>query len=79
MVCSRGAGGPALESGVYWGVVGAIRELLARQADDMMGDPWTVWTGGDAPLLAGSIAGNDARIEPDLVLIGLAGIATATG
>ena len=40
---------PALESGVYWGVVGAIRELIARQADDLPGDPYLVWTGGDAP------------------------------
>ncbi|MFI5454922.1 MAG: type III pantothenate kinase [Isosphaerales bacterium] len=62
---------PALESGVYWGVVGAVRELLTRQADDLHGDPWVVWTGGDAALLAGPIAGSEARIEPDLVLIGL--------
>jgi len=69
---------PALESGVYWGVVGAVRELLARQADDLHGDPWLVWTGGDAALLAGPIAGNEARIEPDLVLIGLSHLASAT-
>jgi len=62
---------PALESGVYWGVVGAVRELLARQAEDLQGDHWVVWTGGDAALLAGPVAGNEARIEPDLVLIGL--------
>ena len=30
-----------------------------------------IWTGGDAPLLAGAVAGTAARIEPDLVLIGL--------
>jgi len=70
---------PALESGVYWGVVGAIRELLARQADDLPGDPHVVWTGGDAALLAGPIAGNKAQIEPDLVLIGLSHVAFATG
>jgi type III pantothenate kinase len=66
---------PALESGVYWGAVGAIRELLARQADDLPPDPWIVWTGGDAAVLAGPISGSQARIEPDLVLIGLAQLA----
>jgi len=70
---------PALESGVYWGVVGAVRELLARQADDLHADPWLVWTGGDAALLAGPIAGNEARIEPDLVLIGLSQLASRVG
>ena len=69
---------PAVESGVYWGVVGAVRELLARQAADLPGDPWVIWSGGDAPLLAGPIAGNDARIEPDLVLLGLSHLASAT-
>jgi type III pantothenate kinase len=63
---------PALESGVYWGTVGIVRELLARHASDVVGDPWIVWTGGDAPILARAISGAAARIEPDLVLIGLA-------
>jgi type III pantothenate kinase len=67
---------PALESGVYWGTVGAVRELLAREADDLRGDPWIVWTGGDAALLAGPISGSEARIEPDLVLIGLSHLAS---
>ncbi len=66
---------PALEAGVFWGMVGAVRELLARQADDMNGIPSVVWTGGDAELLAGPVAGSDARIEPDLVLLGLAQVA----
>ena len=67
--------GPALEAGVFWGMVGAIRELLARQADDMIGISSVLWTGGDAELLARAVAGNDARIEPDLVLLGLARVA----
>jgi type III pantothenate kinase len=69
---------PALESGLYWGAVGAVRELMARQADDLPGDPWVVWTGGDAPLLAQAVAGSEVRIEPDLVLIGLAQLASPT-
>ncbi len=63
---------PALEAGVFWGTVGAVRELLERQKADLGSEPWVIWTGGDAPLLAGVIAGTEARIEPDLVLIGLA-------
>ena len=68
---------PAVEAGVYWGAVGAVRELLARQAGDLLEDPWVIWTGGDAALLAGPIAGKDARIEPDLVLLGLSHLAFA--
>jgi type III pantothenate kinase len=65
----------ALEAGVFWGLVGAIRELLTRQADDMSGIPSVFWTGGDAELLAGPVTGTDAQIEPDLVLLGLARVA----
>jgi type III pantothenate kinase len=63
---------PSLEAGVFWGTVGSLRELLARQAVDLGPDPWIVWTGGDAERLAPSVCGDDARIIPDLVLLGLA-------
>ncbi len=66
---------PSMEAGIYWGTVGAIRELLTRQADDMDGVPAVIWTGGDARLLAHAVAGTNARIEPDLVLLGLAQVA----
>jgi type III pantothenate kinase len=62
---------PAVEAGVFWGTVGAVRELIERQKTDLGTDPWVIWTGGDASLLADAIAGADARVEPDLVLIGL--------
>ena len=62
---------PAVEAGVYWGTVGAARELLLRQTCDLGDDAWVIWTGGDAPMLARAVTANDARIEPDLVLIGL--------
>ena len=42
----------SLKAGIFWGTVGLVRELLARQADDLDGDPWVVWAGGDATLLA---------------------------
>ncbi len=63
---------PSLEAGVFWGTVGALRELLARQTFEPPANPWIVWTGGDAGRLAVTVCGPDARIVPDLVLSGLA-------
>ncbi len=63
---------PALEAGIFWGAVGTVRELISRQASDLSEDPWIIWTGGDAALLAGPVAGEKAWIEPDLVLLALA-------
>jgi type III pantothenate kinase len=57
--------------------VGAIRELLTRQSATLVPTPRLLWTGGDAPLLAPAIDWEDARIVPDLVLDGLAGIVSA--
>ena len=66
---------PAMAAGVFWGTVGAIRELLSRQAAEEAAVPWLVWTGGDAERLAPPISGENARIMPDLVLRGLARVA----
>ncbi len=65
----------SLEAGVFWGTVGAIRELIARQVADLGGSPWVVWTGGDAERLAAHIGGYDTRVEPDLILLALAQVA----
>jgi type III pantothenate kinase len=62
----------SLEAGVFWGIVGSVRELLSRQAFDSQKAPWVVWTGGDAEHLAPAVGGDDARIIPDLVLRGVA-------
>ncbi len=61
----------SLEAGIFWGSVGAVRELIARQTFDHGEQPWIVWTGGDAERLARPVSGDDARIIPDLVLRGL--------
>lgn len=66
---------PALEAGLFWGAVGTVRELLARQADGLSPAPWLVWTGGDAPVLAPWVPRDDAAVVPDLVLNGLARVA----
>ena len=62
----------SLKAGIFWGIVGAVRELLARQEPDLGRDPWVVWTGGDAPLLAPQIHADASRIEPNLILSALA-------
>lgn len=72
---------PALEAGILWGAVGAIRELIARQSEGLEPRPWVIWTGGDAPMLGPLVSGDGIRIEPDLVLRGvaLAGFGTVDG
>jgi type III pantothenate kinase len=62
----------SLKAGIFWGIVGAVRELLTRQESDLGLDPWVVWTGGDAELLAPQIFGDAARIVPNLILDALA-------
>jgi type III pantothenate kinase len=69
----------SLEAGVFWGTVGAIRELIFRQVPDLGGPPWVVWTGGDAERLAAEIRGYDSRVEPDLILQALARVAFPAG
>lgn len=69
---------PAIEAGVFWGTVGALRELIARQRQSRP-VPWIVWTGGDAERLAREVDGDEPMICPDLVLRGLALVATMRG
>jgi type III pantothenate kinase len=62
----------AIAAGVFWGVVGAARELIARQSEGLAERPWRIWTGGDAARIAAAVDGDGARVEPDLVIRGLA-------
>lgn len=62
----------SLAAGIFWGTVGSVRELIARQTFPDSQAPWVVWTGGDAPRLAPAVSGDAATILPDLVLLGLA-------
>ena len=66
---------PAIRAGLLWGLVGSAREILARQAVEIESEPHVLWTGGDAGRIAPWIAGETARIIPDLVLRGLARLA----
>jgi type III pantothenate kinase len=62
---------PAIEAGVFWGVVGAIRELLNRQSVGLDPFPWLVWTGGDASTFARWVDWPGSEVVPHLVLEGL--------
>ncbi len=64
---------PALEAGVFWTTVGAIRTLVEGQSAGLSPRPWVVWSGGDAELLMGpaDLDLPDARLAPSLVLEGL--------
>jgi type III pantothenate kinase len=61
----------AIRSGLYWGTVGAVREIVRRMASDLAVEPEVFVAGGDTAQLAGHIA-ESARVVPDLVLAGIA-------
>jgi type III pantothenate kinase len=66
---------PAIESGLFWGAVGAIRELSARYAAELPTPPDFFITGGSAPLVAQVLASTcdfPVRHLPHLVLSGIA-------
>jgi type III pantothenate kinase len=61
----------AIRSGLFWGSVGAVRELVARLADQADCPAQLFVSGGDAGRLAPYLA-RDARVVNDLVLAGIA-------
>lgn len=72
------ASDPAIRAGVFWGVVGAIREIAKRQAEGLGSKPWLIFTGGDAELICSSIDWlGEVQVVDHLVLHGLAGITSA--
>ena len=71
---------PALEAGIFWGVVGTIRELLTRQAVELSPPPWLIWTGGDAATFARWVEWpGGSEVVPHLVLEGLVAQAPGPG
>jgi type III pantothenate kinase len=66
----------AIRSGLFWGNVGAVREIVHRVQTDLDQQPHVFVTGGDARRLAGFVA-EDARFVPDLVLAGIVFTATS--
>lgn len=61
----------ALRSGLFWGQVGGVKELISKlKAETPGARPLLLLTGGGAPLLAPHLS--EARWEPHLSLQGLA-------
>ncbi|RMF84754.1 MAG: pantothenate kinase, partial [Planctomycetota bacterium] len=61
----------AIVSGVAYGAVGALREVVERFATELHEWPQLVVTGGDAPMILKLADFIDAHL-PDLVLMGVA-------
>ena len=71
---------PAMESGLFWGSVGAIRELIERLPKAATGGPTgqpQVFLTGGAGVAVAELLGPEARYVPHLTLAGIA--LTATG
>lgn len=66
----------AMRSGLFWGAVGGIRELIARYAESLDAPPFVVVAGGSSHVVA-HLLGPDARHEPHLTLVGIAWCARA--
>lgn len=60
----------AIRSGVFWGTVGSIRELIHRIGDQLAAAPQVFLTGGDADRLAPHLE-SGIRIVPFMVLTGI--------
>ncbi len=61
----------AIRSGLFWGGVGAVRELVERLAQGASPNPQLFIAGGDAGRLAPYLD-DDVRVVSDLVLSGIA-------
>jgi type III pantothenate kinase len=60
----------AMRSGLFWGIVGAINELVSRVAASLGGDPVVFLTGGDGELMAPHLA-RPVELVPELTLHGI--------
>lgn len=61
----------AIHSGLYWGNVGAVRELIFRMVAELAVQPQVFVAGGDAAKLAKHID-PQAQVVPELVFLGIA-------
>jgi type III pantothenate kinase len=66
----------AIRGGLYWGALGAVRQLIEQAADELSCDsqgaaPHVLLTGGDGPWLQSQLKGQSV-FERHLVLAGIA-------
>jgi type III pantothenate kinase len=64
--CTAGA----MRSGLFWGTIGLVKELVSRIAAQLGGTPALYFTGGDAPLVASHVDPH-AELVPELTLHGI--------
>ncbi len=67
---------PAMTSGLFWGAVGGVRQLIELYSREIGHDPDVFLTGGAAPSVA-ALVSSRGRYEPHLVLEGIAWSAAA--
>jgi type III pantothenate kinase len=61
----------AIRSGIVWGCVGAVRELITQISEQLEEAPEVYCTGGDGLHLA-RLIGRELKFDPNLVLRGIA-------
>jgi type III pantothenate kinase len=62
---------PAMKSGLFWGAVGSIRQLVERMAEGSPTEPEVFLTGGAGSAVA-ELLGRQAHYVPHLTLAGIA-------
>jgi type III pantothenate kinase len=60
----------ALRSGIYWGAVGGVKQLIELLSAQVAGEPSIYLTGGAAPSIAGLLS-DSAQYVPHLTLAGI--------
>lgn len=60
----------AIRSGLFWGAVGAVREVVERMTAELGREPHVYVTGGDLRRLA-PLVGRQAEFIPNMVLAGI--------
>ncbi len=63
----------AIASGLYWGAVGSVSELICRMSKDLDQSPQLFITGGDARLVASNVTNENGPAQhiPHMVLAGI--------
>jgi type III pantothenate kinase len=61
----------AIEGGIFWAVVGAVRVLVERYAEQATTPPEVFLTGGDGPLLMEGLRGVVHHLWPQMTLEGI--------